>query len=97
MKQSETFNEYVELFKKMPLDKKKRLVNEEIKRLWGFLIKLNEDMGVKEKTLYNREILDLNKKEISDDDFVEAMFVYVHSIEESLGSFTCKIADIIYK
>lgn len=97
MKQSDVFNEYVEVFKKLPLDKKKNLVSDEFKRLWGFILKINNDIGIEEVPLYNREILDLNKENITDEDFAEAMFVYAHLLEEALGAYVEKISDIIYK
>ena len=97
MKENEAFNAYVEAYKKLPLDAKKRRVNEEIKKLWAFIAKANADLKIDNEMLFNREILDLNKETISDEDFVEAMFVYVYSIEESLGKYFNAVSKILYK
>ena len=97
MIQNETFNEYIEAYKKLPLQKKKEMVNEETKKLIAFIEKINADMGIKEQTLFNREILDLNSNNISDDDFTEAMFVYIHTIRESLGAYFNKVSEVLYK
>ena len=44
-----------------------------------------------------KEILDLNKEIVSDEDFVEAMFVYVHSIQESLGEYFNVVSKYLYR
>ena len=97
MIENEEFNKYVESYKKLPLQEKKEIINVEIKKLLAFIEKAKMDINLKEKILFNREILDLNKDIVSDDDFVEAMFVYVHSIQESLGEYFNEISKYLYK
>ncbi len=97
MREDSSFNQYVNAYKKLPLQKKKEMVNEETKKLIAFIEKINADMGIKEQTLFNREILDLNSNNISDDDFTEAMFVYIHTIRELLGAYFNKVSEVLYK
>ncbi len=97
MREDSSFNQYVNAYKKLPLQKKKEMVNEETKKLIAFIEKINADMGIKGQTLFNREILDLNSNNISDDDFTEAMFVYIHTIRESLGAYFNKVSEVLYK
>lgn len=97
MLENESFNEYVLAFKKMPLDKKKEMVNKEMKKTLAFIEKLKQDFNIKKDILFNREILDLNQKNVSDEDFVEAMFVYVYSIQESLALYFNEISKFLYK
>ena len=44
-----------------------------------------------------QEILDLNSDNVSDDDFVEAMFVYIYSIREALSIYFNTVSKILYK
>lgn len=97
MREDSSFNQYINAYKKLPLQKKKEMVNEETKKLIAFIEKINADIGIKDQTLFNREILDLNSDNISDDDFTEAMFAYIHVIRESLGSYFNKVSEILYK
>lgn len=97
MIEKENFNQYVEAYKKLPLQEKKKIVNEEVKKLLAFIEKAKMDVNIKSEILFNREILDLNGDSVSDDDFVEGMFVYVHSIQESLGEYFNEIAKYLYK
>lgn len=97
MYNDEKFNEYVELFKKLPLNDKKKRTHEEIKKLLGFIEKAKQDLNINSEILYNKEISDLNGEDISDDDFVEAVFVYTHMIQESLGEYFNTVAPYLYK
>lgn len=96
MIENKEFNNYIECYKKMPLDLKKDLVIEESKKILAFLEKLKNDFNVQGKILFNKEILDV-KNSSSEEDFTEAMFVYIHSIEESLGEYIDMISKILYK
>lgn len=97
MIQNEEFNKYVEAYKQLPLQKKKQIVNEETKKLLAFIEKANNDLKISDTILFNREILDLNQEEVSDDDFVEAMFVYIHSIREGIGRYFNEVSKTLYK
>ena len=95
--QDDNFNEYVEKYKNLPLKEKKELVEKEMEELLVVLNALNEKFGDTPEVLFNREILDLKKEEATEADFVEAMFVYVHAIQESLGKYFNEVSKILYK
>ena len=97
MMENKEFNEYVELFKKLPLQLKKEKVKEEMKKLIVFIEKAKKDLKIGSQMLYNRELLDLNNNDISDEDFVEAMFVYVYILQESIGKYFNTVSKILYK
>lgn len=80
------FDNYVEKYKNLPLKEKKDLVEKQIEELLVVLNALNERYGNNPKILFNREILDLKKEDSTEDDFVEAMFVYSYSMKELLAS-----------
>lgn len=84
--QDSNFNEYVDKYKHLPLKDKKELVEKEIEELLVVLNALNEKYGDTPNVLFNSEILDLKKEDATEDDFVEAMFVYSYSIKELIAS-----------
>lgn len=97
MQENKIFNEYVEKYKTLPLQEKKNIVNQEMKELLAFIDKAKKDININDEILFNREILDLNSDNVSDEDFVEAMFVYTHAIQESLGKYFNEVSKILYK
>ena len=84
--QNDDFNEYIETYKKLPLKEKKQQLKEQVEELVAALYALNERYGKEPKILYNREIIDLKNEEISEEDFVEALFVYSYTTQELLAS-----------
>jgi len=81
------FNNYIESYKKLPLVEKKQIVEKELKETLALLVKLHENKGIEENLLFNKEILDVKDGNSSEEDFVEAMFVYILSLQEILGSY----------
>lgn len=84
--QDETFDEYVESYKKLTLIDKQKEIENEFKKILGFLDQLNVNSGIDSSMLYNREILD-TQKEYTEDDFAECVFVYLHALEEYLADY----------
>lgn len=80
------FDEYVEKYKNLTINEKKDLVENQIKEIIVVLDKINERLGKSNGILFNKEILDLEKENATDEDFVEAMFVYLCSIKELLAA-----------
>ena len=85
--QNNEFNEYIEKYKKLSLKEKKLQLKEQVEELVAALYALNERYGKDPKILYNREILDLKNEDVSEEDFVEALFVYSYTTQELLASF----------
>lgn len=81
--ESTSFNEYVEAFKKLPLANKKKIVQNDFKELIALLKEIDNN----EFVLYNKEILDVEKENQTEDDFVEAIFVYLSSVKEMLADY----------
>ena len=83
----EKLNNFVESYKKLSLVDKKIALEKEIKETLALLEKLHENLGKENTILLNKEILDIKDGVSSEEDFVEAMFVYILMIQESLASY----------
>ncbi len=81
------FDMYVESYKKLPLIEKKKIIEKEFKEIISTFYGLINCHNVNPKVLFNREILDLNKEEFTEDDFAEAVFVYINAIKELIGNY----------
>ena len=90
MYQEDRFNKYIEKYKKLKLKDKQKVIINLLKEDIAFLQKLTEETYPSEfsgEMLYNREILDMNKQEYTEDDFSEAVLVYCYSIRELLAEY----------
>ena len=80
--ENQSFNEYINSYKKLPLQEKKNLAEQQFEEIIAVLDQLNIKYLNKSEILFNRELLDLKKETSTESDFVEAMFVYAYSIKE---------------
>ena len=88
------FNEYMEFFKSQPLKEKQIIVIEQLKMLMGLTNTMCKELNVDNEILLNKEIADLNKDNYTEDDFAEALIVYINSIQNSLCDFSNRLSDI---
>jgi len=81
------FNNYIEEFKQLDINSKR---DEFIRILKEFVVILNvmaTNEGVETTFLKNKEILDLQKEYVSEDDFIEAALVYLENAKNIIGEF----------
>ena len=84
---NQSFSDYIKEFKKMPIREKREELIQSIKELIvGFEFLSNED-NIELHYLKSEEILDLNNKNVSEDDFIEAALVYVEVAKNMIGEY----------
>jgi len=87
---NESFNEYINELKKLPTEEKRNELIDSIKELIAGFEFLADRDNVKLHYLKNKEILDLNKEFVSEDDFIEAAIVYVEVAKNIIGEYLGK-------
>ena len=90
-----SFEEYMKTFKEQPLKEKQSIILEQLQMLSGFTNSLCKEINVKNDILINRELVDVKKDEYTEDDFAEAVIVYVNSIQDSICDYVNGITDLI--
>ena len=94
MNEQENFNEYMENYKQKPLKEKQDIIIYQMKLLAKFTNNLCDELGIKSELIMNKELLDLNQDDYTEDDFAEAVIVLVNSIQNSICDATNAIASI---
>lgn len=86
-----TFKEYIEAFKQLDIvDKRKEIINRvnEITAMFDMLA-AQADLPV--SYLKSKEILELKDGSESEDDYLEALLVYVENAKSVLGQYLLKL------
>ena len=91
------FENLVNSYKNLTIEAKRDEIVNVLKELLAVVDKINVDAEVKSEMLLNREILDLNNCVVSEDDYLEAVYVYAMSLQNSIGSFLEKFTDVFYE
>ena len=84
------FDEYMENFKKLSLDEKQSIAIDQLKLLVSMTQEMCEVADVKSEMIVNRELIDTNHENYTQDDFVEAVVVYINSIQNLLCDYNLK-------
>ena len=91
------FNALVEAYKNLSTKEKQEEIIKLFKENIAVWEKINHDINNSHSLLLNREIIDMNKEDATLDDFLEAVFVYLHMLSDSTASFEKKIANEFYE
>ncbi len=84
------FNNYIEEVKKLDTAGKRNELINSIKQLIAVFESLAIEENVELHYLKNKEILDLNDTNVSEDDFIEAALVYLEVAKNIIGEFLYK-------
>ncbi len=90
-------NDYVSAFKNLDLETKRSEIIKLIKELLGVFDKIGKDFNHSTEFLVNTELLDINKADCTEDDFLEGLLVYILNLQEISASSIKIITDNFYK
>ena len=84
---NQAFNDYIEAFKKLDTQSKRDEIINSIKETIALFETLADQDHIPLHYLRNGEIKDLNKDEVSEDDFLEATIVYLEVAKNIIGEY----------
>lgn len=90
----DNLEEYIEYFKGLSLKEKDEIIIDELKMLSGLTNKMCTEIGADNELLLNKELADVNNSNYTEDDFREAIIIYICSIKNSLSDFSDKLTEI---
>lgn len=91
--QEKVFNDYIDKYKELTLFEKREEIINKFKELIAVSQKVSIDLGDNSELLLNRELLDLNKEEVNEEDYLEAIFVYLNTLEDLIGKSFNKLYE----
>ena len=85
-----TFDNVLMNFKNMTISDKRKVSLEDLKLMIAFLEKICSDRNIEYRSIKSDEILDLKNGKESEDDYLEALYVYINVLKEMLGAYLNK-------
>ena len=80
------FEDLVESYKLLPTKEKRNKLLQEFKVLIAAFEQICEEQNVEVNSIKSREILDLDNGNESEDDYLEALFVYLEYLKEVVST-----------
>ena len=90
---NQTFNEYLEAFKQMIVPDKRQEVIRAINEITAMFDMLSKEQGVEVSYLKSHEVLELKDGYESEDDYLEALLVYIENAKNALGTYLLNIVE----
>jgi len=81
------FTEYMDAFKELDISEKRIEIINSIKEVSALLVKLADDDGISLKCLNSKEILNFKNGRETEEEFLEALLVYIENFKEILGQY----------
>ena len=81
------FTEYMDAFKELDISEKRIEIINSIKEVSALLVKLANDDGISLNYLNSKEILNFKNGRETEEEFLEALLVYIENFKEMLGQY----------
>ena len=91
--QKETFTALMEYYKKLPIDVKRSEIIDELEELISSYSKMCTKFGEMPNMMLSREMLNINRKNLTEEEFLHALFAYINTLEDISAQFINKICD----
>lgn len=81
----EKFDKYIEAYTKLSIDDKKKEIIEKLRNMISNYELINRKLGREHELLINRELIDLKEIPLTEKDFLEGIFVYIHTLDDEVS------------
>lgn len=85
-----TFDEVMLHFKHMSIEDKRIKNIDNLKFMIAFLEKICSDKHINYREIKSNEILELKNGKESEDDYLDALYIYINVLKEMLGAYLNK-------
>lgn len=86
-----SFYRYLEAFKRMRISDKRQDIINAINEITASFVSLAEDANINIEYIKSKEITELNNGYESEDDYLEALLVYIENAKNVLGQYFLNI------
>lgn len=93
--QKEAFTGLMEYYKKLPLETKRVEIINELEEIISSYSKICTHFGVMPDMMLNKEMLNINRKNIKEEEFLHAIFAYLNTLEDISAQFIDQMCNVL--
>ncbi len=93
--EKEAFARLIEYYKMLPMQTKRNELINELEDIISNYTKLCTKLNVLPNMALNKEMLNINREDLTEEEFLPALFAYVNTIQAISGQFIDRISDLI--
>ena len=95
--EKQAFTGLMEYYKELPIENKRNEIIDELEEIISDYSKICTKLGVIPNMMLNKEMLNINRNNITEEEFLHALFAYVNTLQDISAQFINKICDVIEK
>lgn len=95
--QKEAFTGLMEYYKKLPIENKRSEIVNELEEIISNYSKICTKLGIMPDMMLNKEMLNINRKNLTEEEFLHALFAYLNTLQDISAQFINTICDIFEK
>ena len=93
--QKEAFSGLMEYYKLLPTQNKRDEIISVLEELISNYTKICSKLGVMPDMALNKEILNVKREDIKEDEFLHAIFAYLNTLQDISAQFIDKMSEVI--
>lgn len=93
----EAFGGLMEYYKNLPKKNKRIEIINELEEIIAYYSKICTQIGMMPDMVLNKEMLNINTENLTEDAFLHAVFAYLNTLQDISGQFLDSISDYIAK
>ena len=93
--QKEAFSGLMEYYKLLPTQNKRDEIISVLEELISHYSKICTKFGVMTNMSLNKEILNVKKEDVTEDEFLHALFAYLNALQDVSAQFIDRMSEVI--
>lgn len=93
--QKEAFSGLMEYYKLLPTQNKRDEIISSLEELISHYTKICTKFGVMPDMALNKEILNIKRDDLTEDEFLHAIFAYLNTLQDISAQFIDKMSEVI--
>lgn len=81
----EKFDNFIEAYTRLNTGDKRKEIIEKLRGMITNVMMINQELGRDYNLLINKELIDLNNDFLMEKDFLEGIFVYIHTLDDGIN------------
>ncbi len=93
--EKEAFSELIEYYKLLPLRNKRMEIINQIEQIISNYSKMCAKLGIIPNILLNKEMLNINREDLDEEEFLQALYAYLNAVGDISGQFINIMSDML--
>ena len=93
--EKEAFSGLMEYYKALPIETKRNEIISELEDIISNYSKICTKFGVMPNMMLNKEMLNINRKNITEEEFLHALYAYLNTLQDISAQFINRVCDVL--